>query len=238
MLAGIDHGWFGLRPLKIHAVVCGLPRSGSTLLQLQIEACVSDVRVFGKETSALPTADWRLRNHSYMMTKHPFDVFCVDEIRAFYATRKAKPRFILTVRDPRAVLTSFHANRPGGYYVRPTDVLAYCEHIRYAQKLEDVLTVEYRDLVSQPAQVERRLMEFIGWRVHLPFEQFHTKASPDFDSKALNGVRPLDPSRVDSWRRDEHRARVQQVLHEIPGLPDLLIDMGYESDSSWTREYC
>jgi hypothetical protein len=172
-----------------------------------------------------------------MITKDPFDVFSLDEIRAFYATRQAKPRFIVTVRDPRAILTSIHANRPGGYYVRPCEILAYCEHVRYAQQFDDVLTVEYRDLVLQPAQVERSLTEFIGWHVHSPFDQFHTVASPDFDSGALNGLRPLDPRRLDAWKQDKHRDRIRQILRELPGLPEYLIETGYESDSSWMREY-
>src|SRR5438045_94468 len=43
MLKAIDNGWIGLRPLRTHVVVCGFPRSGSTLLQLMIETSVADV---------------------------------------------------------------------------------------------------------------------------------------------------------------------------------------------------
>jgi hypothetical protein len=245
----IDKGWFGLRPLRTHVVVCGFTRSGSTLLLLMAETCVADIRTFGREISGLGAAQCALRNHSYMITKDPGDVFFLDEIRAFYATRRAEVRFVLTVRDPRAVLTSIHQGhamgRFGGYYEHPAQWLAYYEHVRYAQQFDDVVTVEYADLVCHPAKVQRRLTEAIGWHVHLPFDQFHTAASPDFhggtgttpESSPLNGLRPLDPTRLDAWRQEKHRARLQQILRDIPELPEYLIEMGYESDTSWVRDY-
>ncbi len=247
IFAAVDGGWFGLRPLKTHVVICGFTRSGSSLLLLMAETCVSDVRTFGLEVSALAAAQHALRNHSYMVTKDPGDVFFLDEIRAFYAARRADVRFILTVRDPRAVLTSVHqghkTDRPGGYYEFPSQWEAYYEHVRYAQQFGDVVTVEYEDLIQHPAEIQRRLTEFVGWHVHLPFDQFHTKASPEFHGgvntnlSPLNGLRPLDPTRLEAWRQEKHRDRIRQILREIPEMPEYLIEMGYESDTSWVRDY-
>jgi hypothetical protein len=42
----VDAGLPGLTPLQKHVVVCGFPRTGSTLLQLMVEACVEDVLTF------------------------------------------------------------------------------------------------------------------------------------------------------------------------------------------------
>jgi hypothetical protein len=206
-------------------------------MQLQVETCVSDVRAFGTEVPALAAAQSELRNHSYMVTKNPLDVFLTDEIRAFYAVRRADVRFVLTVRDPRSILTSVHGNRPGDYYVRPCEWPAYYEHVRYAQQFDDVVTVEYEDLICHSAEVQRRLTDLIGWHVHLPFDQFHTAASPQFDSGALNGLRPLDSTRVASWSQEKHRDRICQVLRELPELPEYLIETGYESDTRWVRDY-
>jgi hypothetical protein len=237
----VDSGWFGLRPLRTHVVACGFPRAGSTLLQLMIEACVSDVRTFGTEYEALVAAPYALRNHPYMFTKDPHDVFYLDEIRAFYASRRADVRFIINVRDQRAVLTSIQngisTSQPDGYWLDPGRWAFFQEHVRYAQQFDDVLTVEYQDLVCHPAEVQRRLTEFIGWQVHLPFDQFHTAVPPDFDRRPLNGVRPLDPTRLDAWRQEKHRARIRRLLREIPELPEYLIEMGYESDTSWVQAY-
>lgn len=245
--ATVDTGWFGLRPLRAHIVICGFQRSGSTLLLLQTETCVSDARTFGFEVRALGAAQYALRNHSYMITKFPSDVFFLDEIRAYYAKRRADVRFVLTVRDPRGVLTSIYQGvdrrQEGGYSEDPARWQAYYDHVQYARQFDDVIPVEYQDLVSRSTDVQRALTEFIGWHVDLPFDQFHTAASPDFrggchgDPSPLNGLRPLDSSRLHAWRQPKHRDRIRRILREIPDLPDCLIEMGYESDSSWVREY-
>jgi hypothetical protein len=240
MLTAIDNGWFGLRPLRTHIVMVGFPRSGSTLLQLQIETCVSDIRKFGKEVSALPAAQSSVRNNTYMFTKDNQDLFYLDEIRGYYADRRAEVRFILTLRDPRAVLTSIDrsmTDRPTDYYMPPSKWLVYYEHVRYAQQFDDVLGVEYQDVISRPAEVQRRLTEFVGWHVHLPFDRFHTAVASDFDQRALNGLRPLDATRLDAWRQEKHRDRIRQVLREIPEFPEYLIDLGYEHDTSWVQDY-
>ena len=242
MFTAIDHGWFGLQPLRTHVVVCGFTRSGSTLLLLMAETCVANAKVYGTEVSALSAAQYNLRNHPIMITKDPGDVFFIDEIRAFYASRRANARFVLTLRDPRAVLTSKHEGhpnlQPGGYYETPEHWLAYYKQIRYAQQFEDVITVEYKNLVNNPHETERQLTDFIGWDVRLPFAEFHTRASPDFGfTYALNGLRRSKPTRIASWRRPEHRDRLRHILRTLPELPEFLIEMGYESDLEWARDY-
>jgi hypothetical protein len=235
----IDHGWLGVPRLRTHVVIAGFPRSGSTLLQLMIEACVSDARTFGTEMSAA-WVQHHFTSRPLLITKAPWDVFHLDEIRALYATRRAKARFILTTRDPRAVLTSVHATivgGPDGYFLKPAHWLTYYEHLHYAQQYDDVVTIEYEDIVCQPSKVQRRLTEFTGWHVHLPFEQYITAVPPDFATVNLNGLRPLDLTRLEAWRREEHRDRIRQILREIPELPEYLIEMGYESDTNWAKDY-
>ena len=58
-----------------------------------------------------------------------------------------------------------------------------------------------------------------------------------FDGRALNGLLELDRSNVFRWRDACHRDRIRQLLHELPELTDVLIEMGYEADDSWTCEY-
>jgi hypothetical protein len=110
--------------------------------------------------------------------------------------------------------------------------------MRYAQPFDDVLTVRYEDLVADPDDVQRRLTDFVGWEVRLPFSRFHAHASAEFKfSFALNGLRPPDPSRIEAWRRPEHRDRIRSVLRTLPELPDYLVEMGYERDAEWAGEY-
>lgn len=235
-LATIDKGWFGLTPLRTHVVMCGFPRSGSTLLQLILETCVSGIRTFGRELPAMRAALTASRNHAIMLTKDPFDVFRVDEIRNFYASGSPTLRLILTKRDPRAILVSTHSRRPGGYYLTCEEWRGYYEHFEYARQGEDTTVVKYESLVQQPAAVEEQLREFIGWTMHCPFDRFHEAIPREFDTAALNGVRPLDPGSIHRWQESKHRERLCRVLQELPELPRLLIDMGYEADTRWVGD--
>ena len=50
---------------------------------------------------------------------------------------------------------------------------------------------------------------------------------------SLNGVRPFDPSRIESWRT--HLPRVKAQLTAYPELATALVRLGYETDSRWTE---
>jgi hypothetical protein len=201
------------------------------------ETSTERARAFGRERSALAVAQttWPFR-HSLLISKKPDDIFRVSEIREHYRPLSTNVRFVVTVRDPRAVLTSIFVSK-SGYCVSPEKWRAVYEHIQYARQLPDVLVVEYRDVVENPHTVQTRLARFTGCDIAVQFEQFHASVPANFDTRALNGVRPLDRSSFDKWRLPKHRARVREILAEIPELPQRLIEMGYETDAAWTHEY-
>lgn len=232
-----ERGWFGLVPLKTHVVICGFPRSGTTMLQLMFETSVADAKVFGRERSGLSVAryTWPGR-HSVLISKKPDDIFVVDEIRAYYANLATDVRFVLNTRDPRAVLTSKHVSKPG--YTVPTEKwLAVNEHIEYQRTFGDVMVVDYQEAIDDAQALQERLVAFTGCPVHSRFDEFHSAVPAAFDTRALNGVRPVDRRSLDKWRAPEHRDRIQQILREIPDLPQRLVAGGYEPDASWTSDY-
>jgi hypothetical protein len=233
----VDQGWFGLTPLDVHVVMCGFPRSGTTLLQLMVETAVRNAMVFGRERSGLTVArhTWPGR-HPVLISKKPDDIFWIDEIRACYRDRQTRPRFVVSVRDPRAVLTSVHVSKPG-YCVPSAKWRAVFDHVQYVRQFHDVTLVEYQELVDRPQDVQQRLAAFLGIQVDGRFDRFQSAVPEHFDTRALNGVRPLDPGTVNRWRQPEHQARLRQVLREIPELPERVIEMGYETDTAWTGEY-
>lgn len=228
---------FGLVPIRTHVVICGFPRSGTTLLQLMVETSTAGARVFGRERSALNVARrvWPGR-HPVLITKRPDDVFRIGEVRDYYRGRRTEVRFVVSVRDPRAVLTSIFVDKPG-YLVSSEKWRAVHEHVRYARQFPDVTVVEYRRVVEMPEAVQTELAAFTGCEIATRFDQFHASVPANFDTRALNGVRPLDRRSFDKWRHPKHRARIQQVLAEIPELPQRLIEMGYEGDAAWIEEY-
>lgn len=232
-----DSGKLPATPLRQHVVVCGFPRSGTTLFQLMIESCVAGIKTFGRERRALEFAKYGRRTHACVMTKRPKDIFLIQELRDFYASHPAEVQFIVMHRDPRAVLTSVHFSRPGEYFVTTNQWQHIYRHWKWAFKADDVLSIRYEDVVRGTDVVESRFVKQTGWSVSRPFRDFHSNVPIGFDGRALNGLRELDESNVLRWRDSRHRDRMRALLQELPELPDVLIEMGYETDDSWTHEY-
>lgn len=232
-----EAGWFGLTPLQTHVVICGFPRSGTTMLQLMFETAVADAKAFGRERSGLSVARYTWPgSHAVFLSKKPDDIFYVSDIRDYYRDLKTTVKFVLSVRDPRAVLTSRHVSKPG--YTVPTEKwLAVDAHVTYQRQFADVIVTEYRDAVMEPRLVQERLVAFTGLPLKGNFDDFHKDVPQHFDTRALNGVRPIDRASLDKWRAPEHRERIQQILRDIPHLPERLVADGYEPDTSWTDEY-
>ena len=171
-----------------------------------------------------------------LVTKNPNDVFKIEQIREFYARRPGQVRFILTLRDPRAILTSTYENR-AGYYWSVEGWWRMFHAFERAHSCNDALVVRFEQLVSAPQTVEGQFTQFIGRQPVGSFDQFHARVPEGFDTRALNGVRPLDTGTIVKWQRAEHRERIRDVLAEMPELPDLLVKLGYEVDTRWMQAY-
>ena len=234
----VDRGWFGCTPLERHVVICGFPRSGSTLLALMIRCCVAHACTYDREVPALRAARTAKRNHRFMVTKRPKDIFDVDAIRAYYRNKRAKPLFILTVRDPRSVLTSRHVNK-NGYYVDISRWRSIWEQIRAIDPAsDDVLVVRYEALVRRCSEVQAVVAHFAGWTCTHDFERFWSLVPSGFEAVALNGVRSLDESAIDKWREPRHVERIRSLLQsDFPDLCDHVVALGYEPDGSWAERY-
>lgn len=227
---------FGMRPGRA-VIVCGMPRSGSTLLQLMLQTGYPDSKHYGRERGGLLVARdvWPGR-YSLLISKRPNDVFWVDEIRDLYRERARAPLFIVTTRDPRAVMTSKHANSPD-YYVSVDRWKALFEHVKYVRSAPDVLTLDYRDLVQTPGVVGERIAAAIGERPAVPFDSVGREVPSGFETAALNGVRPIDTASLNKWRDPQHTARIRTMLEAIPELPSILVEEGYELNTDWTSPY-
>jgi len=222
-----------IRPLRAHVVICGFPRSGTTLLHLMIQTAVPRIQCFGRERAALDLLTHWPRA-PFLVTKRPADVFFLDRIRDHYAGRA---RFVVCLRDPRSVLTSKHANRPGEYYVTPERWRAIDGHVQAVASATDVCLVNFTDLVTDTQSVQARLDEFVGWKSARPFADYHLHLPAGVDVAPLNGVRAVDPHADERWREPAHRERIRTLLRELPELPERLIAMGYERDTNWLRNY-
>lgn len=176
-----------------------------------------------------------------MITKLPRDIFEIDAIRSFYRQRPDILRCIITIRDPRSVLTSRHVNDSAEYYVDFGRWQRTYDHYRKQRDRCDVATVRYEDVLTQIDLVEQQLCDFVGWKLSAPFRDYYDRASQqtlqDQVQLNLNGLRPLEPDRAASWMAEKHAARIRAILKEIPQMPRYLLEMGYETDDSWTGRY-
>ena len=191
-------------------VICGFPRSGSTLLQSWLEAAVPHAVSFHRERPALrvmrspfPFGRWRI-------TKRPHDIHQVGAIRALARRRGIRVRFLVTDRDPRAVLTSRHGES-SDYYVSVGRWQADAAAADAQRGRDDVCVVTYKDLIQRPSAVQAQIEWFIGCTAAVSLTGAHKTIPKRFNAVALNGVRPLDPSRLEAWRAPEHAARVAYV---------------------------
>ena len=233
----IDSGYLGLQPLEKHVVICGFPRGGTTLLQAILETCISGTKSFGREIDGLSAAMLFLRNHSIMISKRPGDIFLIDKIRTHYSTRSPRPKFIILIRDPRSVLTSFHYTS-SSYYVSVNRWRSIYSQYLSVKELADIFVLRFEELVMDIDGIQSALGSFLEYGFDLSFSDFYKRVPDTFQSSALHSVRPIDPSTISKWKDPRHYDRLRKLLeHEMPELPQRLIELKYERDDSWTREY-
>lgn len=225
-----------LHPLELHVVICGYHRSGTTLMQAMMSAAYPGARVFDEEVGAWRAATYAWRNHRLLISKAPQDVCRIPQIRNLYAGKSARVHFVLMTRDPRDVLTSKQPAFPD-----------YCQHIddwrvlhtlaMHHRNDSDVTHVTYERLISDTAEVQRQIEAVVGEPGVRPFTEFHEHLSPTFAVRTLNSVRPVERSKVGRWARAEHAERMREVLREVPGFPQIVVDLGYEPDTGWVDRW-
>jgi hypothetical protein len=222
-------------PLDTHVVICGFPRSGSTLLQVITATCFRDVHTAEREMAAHTAAQGPVPARRYLVSKRPLDVFEVDVLREHYRDRDASLKFVITERDPRDVLTSIHADsgNNGRYYVSTARWLETYRQVERLRAGADTLVLRFEDLIQRPRDAQDRLARFVGWTLRHPLVSFHEHAPRRLEAPALNGLRPLDASTIGRWRQARHAERIHGVIRELPELPGILVEMGYEPDEAW-----
>lgn len=210
---------------RLHVVGC--PRSGTTLVAELVATCFGDVGHDEHELSIFRRAP---RTSPVYVSKKPMDVKRIGPLL------RADPNlFVIGVhRDPRAVITSEIADE--GFYRISYDRWERCllaaralhGHPRY-------LEVEYERLVRDPDAVQADIQARFPFLVRRhAFSEFAHHAQPTTAAEiAMGGVRALDANRNARWRR--HLPRVKAELLRHPRMIDVLVELGYERDASWTR---
>lgn len=228
-----DKGFMGKTPLKKHVLVCGYPRGGTTMFLAMLEYAYPKSRHFGEEISGWRAAAFEPRSHELMISKVPKDLLVLHRVQNFYQGRPAVLKSIIMLRDPRDVLTSHHVSHDRPYFQEPEEWRLFHSRYQYHKGRPDVMILKYEDLVDDVAGTQAKVEAFIGEKAERPFVDFHKAEMKDFDTRPLNGIRPADKKGVGRWAKAEHAKRIEQILEELPDFPELLVEMGYETDRSW-----
>ena len=225
-----------------HIVICGFPRSGSTLLLQMLIYTVKNYDIPDRESKAI---SYPCENGN-CITKRPGDIFEIDDILS-----NKNAEMIITTRDVRSIITSFLsspvASDPTDVYFIGYDSVSrphpkadncgikhYYEAINRAKNKYDVYEVKYEELVTNPEKIQKEMGTRFGFEYKGNFINFYKRKNiNDATNLMLNGLRQLDFTRIYGWKK--HKNRIVEQFNKFPELFDILIEQGYEKDRKWFK---
>ncbi len=231
-----------------HLLIAGQGRSGSTLFFNMLRHTLQGFSLPHNEIRAGHVIDLP---DSYC-TKRPFDIFDIPNIVRSAASAGKMLDLVITLRDPRDILTSRHRRVPDDYFyaadhsyfiaakaATPTMPgflqvhKAIMDVTRSGLFPRGIFFLKYEDLVENPDAIQSALAQGFGLEFQGSVRDFDKQHIPEELDAAMNGVRALETTRRAKWRAPEHRARIIDQFTRFPVLHDILISLGYEADQTW-----
>lgn len=247
---------FGMRPWR-QLVVCGYPRSGTSLLFNMLSSSLPEFSFHPFEVPAHERIE-RWGDHA---SKNPLDVIAIPELIKVNPLEK-EIIVIVPLRDPRDIVTSKHPVLPDRYFIgfdyswwpqKEEGEWAYdaagvgqianaIEELRELAGVK-VVIIRYEDLVAEPDEIQSKIAAATGLEFDQAFSDYHRR--PESHAYKYKGkFAPVDPklvresaapdrSRSGKWRSAEHRSRLLEQFEQFPQLFELVRRYGYEQDDSW-----
>lgn len=250
------------RGAKKQIIICGYPRSGTSLLYNMMTATLQDFQFDTFENSCTRYIN-RCGNY---ISKVPLDVFQIRHLPGKNVLKK-KLYVVILLRDPRDIITSRHPRLPGSYFIGYEScyridgpngydpqlvnpgIQAIYQEIESLRSLPgiELVFVKYEDLVEKPDFIQHFLGQCLQVTFNGQFSSFHEAGDSlayqyqgcraPLDPSLVRENRPVDPSRIGKWRTTEHKERVQTQFSGHSELFDIVRRYGYESDDSWFKAY-
>lgn len=240
-----------------HIIICGFPRSGTSLLYNMMSATLCGYKFTEFEKYSIHYLH-KLGNY---ITKAPMDVLHVKYLDSLNSNGK-KLVVLLVVRDIRDIITSRHPIFTDEFFIGydhswwPQDqkftewgydapgILEIHSAMIEAIHFPYSMLVRYEDLVKHPDIVQRNIRDMFDLNFCSNFHGYHQKSEKhayryegEFAAKDQSLVREgkqVTGERVARWKKDKQQvARVKQQFAMCSELFGILEYYGYETDSSW-----
>lgn len=161
--------------------------------------------------------------HDKVVTKRPLDVLRFDEIKEY--ANEVDVKVLLCIRDPKSLLTSFHKSVPDDYF--------YHADKQYFVKKNGSATLSNPGLIP----VHNAIMKMHNSDLDTEIVRYEDTLKRPYTpgktpvkmSRALNGDRPIDTSRLEAWR--DHMPRLKDQFSRFPKLYEIMDIYGYDIDS-------
>ncbi|MEQ9052360.1 MAG: sulfotransferase [Marinoscillum sp.] len=155
--------------------------------------------------------------------KRPANVRYISEILRYFGP---DARFIHLVRDPRAVCTSIHPERPHEYWI-PVD--RYIGDVAAGLTFADhpqVFTLKYEHLITDYAAQMSRLCHFIEEPMTEEMHHWYEHARVRNNRAWFGSVKEVYPKALDQWKNQVHQARVEEIMKR-PEIIRIMDSLGY-----------
>lgn len=263
----ISHLWFNSKISSIartlfgieqsHVVICGFPRSGTSLLYNMISSTIKGFKLTEFEKYFIHYIH-KIGNY---ITKAPIDILHLKHIDKLNINNK-KIIILIVVRDIRDVITSRHPIHPDEFFIGydhswwPQDrefstwsydapgVIEIHRAIQEVMGRTDAMLIRYEELVKNPEAVQENIKKRFAISFDAKFHEYHQnpdkhayryegKFAPKKQSLVMEGKR-ISLDRVARWKQDGNQIdRVKKQFIECPELFDVLEAYGYEVNKDW-----
>ena len=237
-------------------IVCGAPRSGTTLL-ISILDSHQDLlaipyetwlfvnkrpqRWFRKEAwnhrfifvllKALLISTKIKKHHNRWIEKTPDNVLHLDFILKLF---KRRVKIIHIIRDGRDVVLCHHTQL--GHFMTPSKWVRYVEAGLKFRSDPNVLTLRYEDVISDFDSSMKKVSEFLHIKNSFS-EKFYSETNVSDNSSVINGygnkelyvAKPLSKASMEKWRKNPD---ITGTFNEYPLAIKLLEKLKYDTSTA------
>jgi len=247
---------------KKQLIICGYPRSGTSLFYNMISSSLKGFNIDNWETSALDSI-WRFDNHA---SKSPVDLFQLTEVVESNVHDKDLCVIIL-IRDIRDIITSRHQFSPDDFVIGYQGAYSFSgEYPNYKKKFDgpgigkyysvmnelsdnnlfNLIIIKYEDLVSDPDKCQKKVASTFNLPFDGLFSSYHLRKDQHklkYEGKfsALDKTLEKSSSQVEKkfvkrWAELAYKERIIEQFTDYPQLFEILIEQGYEETRDWFNE--